>query len=288
MRRTAVADAHAHIGRHPSATGISIRRTQRAADACDYPVMFNHATATEVVIHEPHAGRYALHVHRNAEVWTWASAIAIAAELRRELMRRPRARMLVAGGDTPASVYRALSKAPLQWDRVDVALVDERWLQPDDPDSNAWLVRTHLLQHHAAQARFEPMTQPGRRIEEAVAIASAHGLQPASVAVLGMGSDGHLASLFPRMRDLDRALDSRQPYVAVDASGCVGAQQWSRRISLTPTGLRHSRSRVLLIRGREKLDAFEYALASGDVESWPVLLALGDSFEVPLQIHWCA
>lgn len=250
--------------------------------------MFDHAAATEVVIHEPQSGRYALHVHRNAEVWTWASAVAIAAELRRDLLRRPRVRLLLSGGDTPASVYRALSKAPLPWDRVDVALVDERWLQPDDPDSNAWLIRTHLLHHHAADARFEPMTQPGRRIEEAVAIANAHGQQSASVAVLGMGTDGHVASLFPRMHELERALDSRQAYVAVDASGCIGAGEWSKRISLTPAGLRLAQSRVLLMRGRDKLDAFECALASGNVESWPVLLAMDGSDGVPLQIHWCA
>lgn len=250
--------------------------------------MFDHATATEVIIHEPGAGRYALHVHRNAEVWTWACAVAIAAELRRDLLRRPRARLLVSGGQTPGAVYRALSKAPLQWERVDIALVDERWLQPDDPDSNAWLVRTQLLRNHAATARFEPMTQPGRPIEEAVALASAHGQQSASVAVLGMGADGHVASLFPRMHGLERALGSRQAYVMVDASGCVGAGRWSKRISLTPAGLAHAQSRVLLMRGRDKLDAFEYALASGNPESWPVLVAMDDRHGVPLHVHWCA
>lgn len=250
--------------------------------------MPDRVAAAEVVIPEPESGRYLLHVHRNAEVWTWASAVAIAAELRRDLLQCPRARLLLSGGDTPAPVYRALSKAPLEWDRVDVALVDERWLQADDPDSNAWLVRMHLLRHYAASARFEPLTLPGRSIEEAVANANAHAQRPASVAVLGMGPDGHIASLFPRMNALDRALASRQAYVRVDASGCVGARQWNKRISLTPAGLRRAQSRVLLLRGCEKLEAFEYALASGNVESWPVLLALEAGNGGPLQIHWCA
>ena len=86
------------------------------------------------------AAPYAFHAHANGEVWTWAAAVSIAAELRRELIQHPRARLLLSGGGTPGPVYRALSQAPLDWDRVDVGLVDERWLLPDDPDSNAHLV----------------------------------------------------------------------------------------------------------------------------------------------------
>ncbi|MEG3191471.1 6-phosphogluconolactonase [Lysobacter sp. D1-1-M9] len=234
--------------------------------------------------------RAVLHAFPSADAWTWASAVAIAAELRRDLQQRPRARLLLSGGGTPAPVYRALAKAPLDWNRVDVALVDERWLLPDDPDSNARLVRTHLLTQHAAQARFEPMTQPGRPIEDAVASANAHGQQVASVAVLGMGADGHTASLFPHMRNFDRALASRQAYVEVDASGCAGAQQWLRRISLTPAGLARAQSRLLLIQGERKREVLEQALASGDVTKWPVLAAIdlpaGSHDPAPLQVYW--
>lgn len=231
--------------------------------------------------------RIALHAYSDPDGWTWASAVAIAAQLRRDLEQQPRARLLLSGGTTPAPVYRALSKAPLDWERVDVALVDERWLLPDDPDSNARLVRTHLLRQHAAKARFEPMTKPGRRIEEAVATASAHGLQPASAAVLGMGEDGHTASLFPGMAGLASALASHQPYVAVDASGCPGAQRWSRRISLTPAGLARASLRLLLIRGNGKRQLLEQALDEGNVERWPVLAALDASGANPLHVYWC-
>lgn len=243
-------------------------------------------SAADHVLSDPGDGRYVLHVHRSAEVWTWASAVAIAAEIRRDLLSRPRARLLLTADESAAPVYRALSRAPLEWSRVDVALSDERWLQPDDPDSHAWRVRSELVRHHASQLRFEPLTQAGRGIEEAIAIANAHGTQPLGAAVLGMGSDGHVASLFPLMFDLPRALASRAPYAAVDASGCPAAREWTRRITVTPAGLARSRSRLLLIRGHERREAFEYALASGKVESWPVLAALqGDT---PLQVHWCA
>lgn len=248
--------------------------------------MLEHDAADVAATSELKTARYVLHTHASVEVWTWASAVAIAAELRRDLIERPRTRLLLSGGTTPAPVYRALSKAPLEWDRIDVALVDERWLLPDDPDANARLVRTHLLLHHATAARFEPITQPGRRIEDAVASANAHAQQPASVAVLGMGEDGHTASLFPGMADLERVLRSRQAYVAVDASGCSGAQAWTKRVTLTPAGLSRAHSRLLLIQGRRKRDVLQEALASGDVLRWPVLIALeGDT---PLQVHWCA
>ena len=236
---------------------------------------------------DPSAARFLLHAYPSRDMWTWAAAVAIAAELRRDLQIRARTRLLLSGGTTPARVYRALSKAPLEWGRVDVALVDERWLLPDDPDSNARLVRENLLINHAAAARFEPLTLAGRRIEDAVAMASAHGQQRSSVAVLGMGEDGHTASLFPHMPGLDRALASTQPYVAVDATGCAGAQQWLRRISLTPAGLMRAQSRLLLLQGRPKREIFDRALASGDARVWPILLALGSPNGTPLHVYWC-
>ncbi len=237
---------------------------------------------------QAHGDTYVLHVHASVDEWIWASAVAIAAELRRDLALRPRSRLLLSGGSTPAPVYRALSKAPLDWDRVDVALVDERWLQPTDPDSNAHLVRTHLLHNHATRARFEAMTQPGRRIEEAVAVANAHAKQDTCLAVLGMGEDGHVASLFPGMSGLTEALTSQSAYVAVDASGCPGAGPWQRRISLTPAGLSRVSQRLLLIRGARKREVFQRVVASGDIARAPLLAALGSSAKGPLQVHWCA
>jgi len=233
------------------------------------------------------AATYAFHAHANRDVWTWAAAVSIAAELRRELVLQPRARLLLSGGDTPGPVYRALSQAPLDWERVDVGLVDERWLLPDDPDSNAWLVHRELLRDHAAVARFEPMTQAGRNLEGAVATANAHARRQAAVAVFGMGDDGHTASLFPDVDGLDRILASPRDYVAVDASGSPGARQWPIRISLTPHGISRIAHRVLLIQGARKRAVFEQALASGDKTRWPVLVAMDSTHGTPLDVHWC-
>lgn len=233
-----------------------------------------------------HGPRVQFHAHKDAGEWSLVAASAISDALSHDLEQRPRARLLLSGGSTPAPVYAALSKTPLAWDRVDVALVDERWLLPDDPDSNARLIRETLLQNNAASARFEAMTRPGRGIEETVTAANMHARQPAGVAVLGMGEDGHTASLFPRMSGLDEALRSESAYVAVNASGCAGAGKWLRRISLTPAGLATARTRLLLIRGERKRILFDKVLAGSDAREYPVRVA----FTTPgaqLQVHWC-
>jgi 6-phosphogluconolactonase len=226
------------------------------------------------------------HAYRNEEQWSWAIAVVVAATLRRELEQHQRARLLVSGGSTPAPVFRALSRAPLDWKHVEIGLVDERWLLPDDKDSNAHLARTHLLRNRAADARLETLTRPGQGIEEAVATANLHARRRPAIALLGMGDDGHTASLFPGMRDLALALSSPSPYVAVDATGCPGAGTWARRISMTPAGLSVAPMRLLLIRGDSKRQLLERALAGDDPTELPVRIA----FQTPgaqLQVHWC-
>jgi 6-phosphogluconolactonase len=233
----------------------------------------------------PRRGRVQFHEHANAEVWARSAAMAIGHALGETLRERDRTRLLLSGGSTPAPVYRDLALLDLDWKRVDAALVDERWLQPDDPDSNTRLVRETLLHGPAAAAHFEGLTRAGQTIEEAVRVANLHAHQSADVVVLGMGDDGHTASLFPRMRGLDEALASEQAYVAVDTAGCPGAGRFARRISLTPAGLAPSHARFLLIRGAAKRALFERAVDGDSVRELPIRLA----FTTPgasLQVHW--
>lgn len=230
--------------------------------------------------------RVHMHAYESQTQWTWGAAVAISSVLARDLQGRPRARLLLSGGSTPAPVYAALSKAPLAWDRVDVALVDERWLLPDDPDSNSRLVRESLLQNNAAKARFESITRPGRSIEEAVSAANLHAQAAPGVIVLGMGEDGHTASLFPRMQNLDAALASRAAYVQVDASGCPGAGRFLRRISLTPAGLAPAHTRLLLIRGEAKRKLLDRVLDGDDPREYPARIAFLTP-GAPLHVHWC-
>ena len=232
----------------------------------------------------PHATTPRWHVHADEAAWTAAAADACVDALRRDLATGP-ARLLLSGGSTPAPVYRALARYGLDWTRVTVALVDERWVPPGDADSNATLVRATLLDGRAHAATLEPLLMPDRNLDEAVRHAN-RSARAASVAVLGMGPDGHTASLFPNAHGLADALASKDDYVSVDAAGCPGAGAWPLRISLTPHGLAKAATRLLLVRGAAKRELLEQALAGGDVESLPVraLFALPGA---PLDIHWC-
>jgi 6-phosphogluconolactonase len=225
-----------------------------------------------------------LTLHADEARWVDAAVTAIVAGLQADLETQGDARLLVSGGGTPAPVYRALSRQSLDWSRISIRLVDERWLPVDDADSNARLVRDTLLQHRAAEASFEPMLMPGRNFDDSVAQANLLSAQ-ASVMVLGMGADGHTASLFPHMQGLDAALASSQDYVGVDATGCPGAQAWPRRISLAPAGLARPLQRMLLVRGEAKLQLLQRALAGGDLRELPVRAAFAPG--APLHVLGC-
>src|SRR5690606_10018344 len=138
----------------------------------------------------------------------------------------------------------------------------------------------------AGAARFEAITRPGRSIEEAVTIANMHAAHPAGVVVLGMGEDGHVASLFPKMPGLAAALESSRPYVAVDATALPATGAWTRRVSLTPAGLGPAHTRLLLIRGAAKRKLLDDVLGGDDPMEFPVRMAFTTP-GAPLRILWC-
>lgn len=223
--------------------------------------------------------------HGSVDLWIAAAVSDIATALQADLDSSGRARLLVSGGSTPAPVYRALARLPLDWAKIGIALVDERWLPVAGPDSNARLIQENLLVDQAAAAHFEAMLVPDSRLQESV-IAANRDFMPASVAVLGMGPDGHTASLFPHMRGLDQALSSDAAYVAVDASGCPGAGPWPQRISMTPAGLAKTSRRILLIRGEHKRLVLQRALDGTDLQELPVRFVISMP-GAPLLVHWC-
>ncbi|PSD26668.1 6-phosphogluconolactonase, partial [Stenotrophomonas maltophilia] len=156
--------------------------------------------------------------HGDADGWIEAVAAEMARTLNHDINEVGRARILLSGGTTPAPVYQALAELDVHWDRVEVSLADERWLSPQDRDSNAWLVREHLLKRTEG-AHFDPLVRIGKPLPECVYTANlqAQHSQPPSLVALGMGNDGHTASLFPGSKDLARALESTLPYAALDA-----------------------------------------------------------------------
>lgn len=218
----------------------------------------------------------------------WDALVAAAAErlaqaLEDGLAREGAASIAVAGGSTPADIYRRLSGRALDWSRVSVTLTDERWVDSASADSNARLVRETLLQAEAARARFVPLKDDAAPIPERAAEtaeAALAPLQPLDAVLLGMGSDGHFASLFPGNPALAAGLDPRasRRVMAVPAGAPAPPQP---RLSLTLPAISSARLVLLVIRGSEKLEVLQRAREA----ALPVA-ALLDSPPDPLLIFW--
>lgn len=211
-----------------------------------------------------------------------ALAQRVADALRQALGERGRALLLVSGGRSPVALFERLAREPLSWKQVLVSLVDERWVAPSHPDSNEALVRHHLLQGAAAEACFVSLYQPAASHAQAAERADARlaGLPPADVLLLGMGDDGHTASLFPGSPNLAEALreDCPQRLLPLRAPSAP-----VERLSLTLPPLRAARLALLAIQGQPKLATLARALQPGPAEALPIRALL----RPPLQIHWC-
>lgn len=209
--------------------------------------------------------------------------------LEKALDSKATASLLVSGGSTPGGVFDTLTQAELDWSRVVVGLVDERWVNPEDPASNERLVRQRLLKGRAGAAGFLPM----RTLDDSPQIAvedrgGAYGphCTPVDVILLGMGEDGHTASWFPGATGLVQALDSAAPIAAINAEGCPVAGNHTQRMTLTGRAVTEATSAILLIFGESKKDVYEKALSSPR-EQMPVRHAI-DKLGPRLTVVWAA
>ncbi|KVG38399.1 6-phosphogluconolactonase [Burkholderia ubonensis] len=222
-----------------------------------------------------------IHAFDTQEAQGDALAQAVGDALRAVLARPARATLAVSGGTSPRPFLQTLSHAALDWASVDVTLVDDRWVPEDDAASNARLVRDTLLQHAAAPAAFLPLVDTGAALDAHVAALNAnpaHRLP--DVAVLGMGEDGHTASIFADAPEWDHAITTAERFVAVHPGAAPHA-----RVSFSLDALKRIDRLFLLIAGNRKREVLEAAASSPQKNA---ISQLANDKGTQLDVYWCA
>ena len=196
-----------------------------------------------------------------------ALAEVLSAEITHQLDRaiqfRGVATIAVSGGNTPLKLFNLLSQAELDWTRITVTLVDERWVSPDDARSNERLVKQNLLVGRAAFAQFLPFYIEGIAPEEA-SFKVCHEIVklplPFDVVILGMGADGHTASFFA---DADNYREAIDPAAGLPVIAMKSATAGEARMTLTMPMLITSRFLAVHIEGQDKRETLATALVEG-------------------------
>ncbi len=210
------------------------------------------------------------------KVFEFASAAALNLQFAQQIheilvdaiAKRNHAYLVVSGGRTPQGLFQALSSMPLAWDKVTITLADDRFLPMTENDSNERLVKASLLQNHAAAAQFVSLYAAQATAEAAVPelLARVKNLPTFDVVILGMGEDGHTASLFPCSAELQKGL-------AADADDLLAVNPTTapyQRISFSLRRLQNSRAIFLHLVGAAKLAVLHKAQSSDDVSAMPI------------------
>ncbi|MEH6493133.1 6-phosphogluconolactonase [Halopseudomonas sp.] len=206
-------------------------------------------------------------------------AQSIAQALQAALLARGRATLALSGGRSPIPLLKALNDIEMPWEQVGITLVDERWVAPDQPDSNAGLIWRNMPQV-MPRVRWQPLYHGIGPVQDAERSSAAlRAWLPLDVVVLGMGSDGHTASLFPAAEGLAAALSHEAAALCLPAVAPDGSQ----RLTLTGAALHSARLQLLAIRGEDKAQTLIAALA-GQQPQWPISAFL----RPPLQIVYSA
>ncbi|MFM6935338.1 MAG: 6-phosphogluconolactonase [Flavobacteriales bacterium] len=175
----------------------------------------------------------------------------IAQILRDEIAEKGQAYLLLSGGSTPKNVYLKLGELDLDWSKVHVGLVDERFVSQDSPYSNETLIRQSLMSSKAAEAHFHPMVLDASNYEVNLTLATKENelFQTPDVIVLGMGDDGHTASIFPYDIASIEALNSSLILANTNAPN-----EPTKRITFCGPILKKGKHNFLMITGAKKME----------------------------------
>ena len=192
----------------------------------------------------------------------------------------------LAGGRTPAPIYAKLSKAKLDWKRVTILPTDDRIVPMGDPMSNVTGLAKVFL---PLGARVIPVVSEKADDYKAAGRAADARLQdfhwPLDLCLLGMGADGHTASIFPGP-DLQEALTGPKERRALGVMpDPLPPEAPVARVSLSLAAIVSARALMIAITGQEKKDVLERAIAEGAGSTLPIGRVLAET-ELPVDIHW--
>lgn len=223
----------------------------------------------------------------SADAWAEAIAARLGETLGAAVRDNGRAVFGGSGGSTPSPIYRLMAAMDLDWSRIVVTLVDERYVPETSPESNARLLRETLLQDRAAAARLLPLYTPEVTVDRAAAVA-AHALAEVGgrmdAVLLGMGEDGHICSMFPESPTLKTLLTpTLKPTVLGVPHGRDGMAPPQERLSVNLPYLIGAERVILGLKGEKKRQVFE-AQAKGDPAIQPIAALIANN--VPLEVVW--
>ena len=220
----------------------------------------------------------------NTSALDMALADEVSDRLRKSIQEQGQASLVLSGGRTPMGFFHQLSQQVLNWSQVTVTLADERWVDNDHNDSNEKLVKENLLINEAYCAKFLSLKNSAETavLGESELEAELSNYGQFTVVILGMGDDGHTASLFPGADALPAglAMDSGKSCIAVTPTAAP-----HERISMTLPRLLDTERLIVHISGQNKQKVLEQANAGDNIEELPIRAILQQA-QVPATVFW--
>lgn len=210
----------------------------------------------------------------------------VAQDLHNILLKQDHATLAVSGGKSPIAFFQALNQMDLDWSRINITLVDERLVPTHHADSNTGLVRQYLLQNKAQAATWLPVVSDEATEETlkntaaAITFALQHYKQP-DILILGMGSDGHTASIFPQAPQFNDAVRADYPQPLLHTTPVTAPHE---RVSMTLAAIEATAHVYLSIAGVEKLAVYRQAEQAA-TQQFPVSYVLNSQKVNPNVIY---